>query len=322
MKKAIIPAIITILAISTLVSCKITKIDAPTDTGEVSQTTAYSEGTQNASSDTEAPNTQAERTDPPMTEAHVTEAPITEAPITEPPITEAPPITEPEIPSVSLPLSAGNYEPKVFMYHLILDEPYSIYEALFVRPKEFESHLDVLNSMGFTYIFAEEYGKYDRPTVILTFDDGYEDNYTNMFPLLKEKGAKATVFLVKNLVGTDGYLTEAQIKEMSESGLVSFQTHTVSHLALGEMTEERVEYELSESISYIEGLTGRKVGALAYPGGSFSDTALSVAKRYVNFAYCSRSPNSYKADNMLLIPRYYARRGCSPESFGAMAQVN
>lgn len=209
----------------------------------------------------------------------------------------------------------GDYEPKVFMYHLILDEPYSIYEDLFVRPSELEEQIGILDSLGYDYAFAEDYGIKPRPTAILTFDDGYEDNYTEMFPILKKTGAKATVFLATSLVGTDGYLTETQIREMSASGLVSFQSHTVSHCELSSMSADRIASELKNSIDYIESLTGQKVRALAYPAGRYSDAAVAEVSKYVDFAYTTKSPSNTPSSDALLLPRWRISRGCSAASF-------
>lgn len=216
--------------------------------------------------------------------------------------------------------SQGEYLPAVFMYHLILEEPYSVYESLFVRPSELEAHIGVLDSLGYDYAFAEEYGKKDRPTAILTFDDGYEDNYTEMFPILKRTGAKATVFLVKSLVGTAGYLTEDQIREMSRSGLVSFQSHTANHVELAALSAEQIKKELTLSVEYIESLTGKKVTALAYPAGRYSDAAVAEVGKYITFAYTTESPNSAKGDSPLLIPRFRVSRGCSAAAFRGMAE--
>ena len=63
----------------------------------------------------------------------------------------------------------------------------------------------------------------------LTLDDGYEDNYTNLFPLLKKYQAKATISVVTGSIGQPGILTADQIREMSDSGLVEFASHTVTH---------------------------------------------------------------------------------------------
>ena len=69
---------------------------------------------------------------------------------------------------------------------------------------------------------------YEKP-VILTFDDGYDDNYTELFPLLQKYNAKATIFVIPKAIGTPHKMTAEQIYELSRSGLVSIQSHTYSH---------------------------------------------------------------------------------------------
>ena len=102
---------------------------------------------------------------------------------------------------------------------------------------------------------------------------------------------------------------------MAQSGLVRFETHTVSHNAMGNMDITRLEKEMSESVAYISELTGHQVDALAYPAGSYSDEAVSVASKYVHFAYTTKSPYNVKPDNMMLIPRFGVPRDCTEGTF-------
>ena len=244
-------------------------------------------------------------TQPPETE------PVTEA------ITESVPQTED---SVKVDVPVGSFEPEALMYHLILDEPYSVYEKLFVRPAEFEAHLKVLDELGYEYLFAEEWRITETPSVIITLDDGYEDNYTNMFPILKAYGAKATVFLVSSLIDTDGYLTRAQIKEMSDSGLVSFQCHTANHVDLSYQSAEGVRREFTESVGIIEEITGKPVRALAYPAGSYNDTVLQIVPEFFDFAYTTKSPNSTPEYTPYTVPRHYIARGYGREAFSSFVR--
>lgn len=223
---------------------------------------------------------------------------------TEPETTEAP--TVPDVPD------DGDTVPIVYMYHLIMEEPYSIYDGLFVRPSEFSAHLDAMNEAGVSYIFADEYRLTDGQSVVLTFDDGYEDNYTTMFPILKEKGAVATIFLISDFIGTDGYLNEDQIREMADSGLVRFGCHTKTHRNLATLSEDEVRYELTESVSVIQSIVGYEIHSLAYPTGGFNDTVTAVASELFEFAYTTKSPAYVAADNMMTIPRYGVYRGYGP----------
>lgn len=205
--------------------------------------------------------------------------------------------------------AAAVYTPSVYMYHLIMEEPFSIYEGLFVRPSEFEAQLDAIVDAGAVSLFADEYRMTSKPSVVLTFDDGYEDNYTTAFPLLKEKGVKATVFLVTELIGTEGYLTEAQIREMAESGLVRFGCHTKSHVSLPSLGEERIREQFRASNEIIESIVGYEIRSLTYPAGDYNETVVGVAGEFFDFAYTTESPKSAASVSELTIPRYRVSRG-------------
>lgn len=295
-----------------LTSCGVLRND--TDTSEKPQigsaetevdTTRDSESVTDTASEESTSEPTPSDTLPPETE------PVTEA------ITESAPQTEE---SVKADVPVGSFEPEALMYHLILDEPYSVYEALFVRPAEFEAHLKVLDELGYEYLFAEEWRITETPSVIITLDDGYEDNYTNMFPILKAYGAKATVFLVSSLIDTDGYLTRAQIKEMSDSGLVSFQCHTANHVDLSHQSADGVRREFTESVEIIEEITGKPVRALAYPAGSYNDTVLQIVPEFFDFAYTTKSPNSTPEHTPYTVPRHYIARGYGREAFSSFVR--
>lgn len=224
--------------------------------------------------------------------------------------------TEEKTPQPNQPVFSENgYTPKAVMYHLIMEEPYSIYEALFVRPGDFSAELDALNEEGYTYLFADEFEKTQGKSIALTFDDGYEDNYTTMFPILKEHGAKATVFLITDMLDTDGYLTTEQVKEMAASGYVRFGSHTVNHYELASQKDETVEYQLSKSKEIIESITGTPCRSMAYPAGSHNKSVMDIASKYFDYAYTTKSPNSVTEYSKMNIPRVYAARSLNRYSF-------
>ena len=101
--------------------------------------------------------------------------------------------------------------------------------------EEFEKQIKQIKNMN-TYKF-EEIEKFGyivpRNSVLLTFDDGYKNNYTNAYPILKKYNKKATIFLNTAYIGVDeDYLTWEQILEMYDSGLIDFQLHSHSHLSV------------------------------------------------------------------------------------------
>ena len=137
------------------------------------------------------------------------------------------PLTEPTVPDSDVVYDENGNFPAVVMYHLIMETPYNNNETLFVRPGDFEAQLQALTEAGYDFLFANDYNKTAGNSIILTFDDGYLDNYTTMFPLLKKYSAKATVFLISDMIGHPEYMNEAQIKEMADSGLVKFDKNSL-----------------------------------------------------------------------------------------------
>jgi peptidoglycan/xylan/chitin deacetylase (PgdA/CDA1 family) len=98
--------------------------------------------------------------------------------------------------------------------------------------------------------------------------------YAIVYPLLKELGIKATFFIVPNYVGTVGYMNWDQMREMAQyrtpegKRLFFFESHSLRHSRLGELSEEDVRYELSESKRIIEEELGDTVTVIALPFGS------------------------------------------------------
>ena len=172
----------------------------------------------------------------------------------------------------------------ILMYHAVGDEPWGI-ASLFVRPDDLEEQLIYLKENGYTTITFEDVGRLDEieKPVMLTFDDGYDDNYTQLLPLLKKHNAKATVFVITGEIGKPYYLTEEQIQEMSASGHISIQSHTVTHPFLSDLNEEQLEDELLGSKKTLARLTGKEPFVICYPTGKSSALSREVCARYYKF---------------------------------------
>ncbi len=197
----------------------------------------------------------------------------------------------------------------VYMYHSVREIPVNVdAPELSVRPSEFEKQLKFFGEQRMISLFASELGrdlsKHGR-YVAITFDDGYEDNYTEVFPLLKKYNIKATIFMITSLIGKEGYLTADQIKEMTESGLVSVQSHTVSHepLALGDKEYEEVDYEFAVSKYLLERITGAEVNAVAMPNGSFDAVVMELAKKYYDVIFTDISFRTFSQEDICDIHR-------------------
>ena len=173
----------------------------------------------------------------------------------------------------------------VLMYHAVGDEIWG-YSDLFVSAAGMEAQLQYLQENGYETIWFSDLShieEYEKP-VILTFDDGYDDNYTVLYPLLEQYQAKATIFVIGNAMGSPHKMTREQVYELAASGLVSIQSHTYTHGNLSAMDEAALRQEMELSNAALAAATGQIPYVLCYPEGKYSYLTMDIAKEYYSFA--------------------------------------
>jgi peptidoglycan/xylan/chitin deacetylase (PgdA/CDA1 family) len=170
----------------------------------------------------------------------------------------------------------------ILLYHRVGSEV----DDYTVTITRFEQDMQTLHGEGFTALSLEQINNYlqrpdwslpDKP-LIITFDDGYLDNYTNVFPILQKYSMTASFYIITGMVGLDDRLTISQIREMEAAGM-EFGSHTVSHRLLAELTYKEIEFELTKSKYDLEQILGKSVDFLAYPGGSYNPDTLKIASQ-------------------------------------------
>lgn len=173
------------------------------------------------------------------------------------------------------------YVVPILMYHRVslADE----FPLGTVSPKAFAKQMDFLKRHGYQVITVDDLvegtkarKKFSHHTVVITFDDGYQDNYKNAFPILKKYHFPAAVFLISDYIGVNpNLLTWDQIKEMNQNG-ITFESHTRRHVYLPEVSEEKLKDEIRGSKHVIEEHLGKPVYYFAYPSGGFSEHIKSL----------------------------------------------
>lgn len=175
-------------------------------------------------------------------------------------------------PSLSIP---------ILMYHEVavhMPGMDALKLSLLVAPDQFAQQMQYLKDNNFTTITLDEWmaaragqSSLPRNPVILTFDDGRLGVYQNAFPILKRNGQKAILFLISGEVGrvVKGYLDWSMVREMQNTGLVMFGSHTVHHAVLPLLTPQRALMELSYSKMVIQRKTGRRCDYFCYPHGKY-----------------------------------------------------
>jgi peptidoglycan/xylan/chitin deacetylase (PgdA/CDA1 family) len=185
---------------------------------------------------------------------------------------------------------------KVFMYHQIADCVHGGPELWYRVPVDlFRKQIECFDRWGYTTITFEDYRLYregvlnlPKKPIILTFDDGYLDNYRNAFPILQEYGMKAVMFVLGNrqiksnnwdaAPGESGepLMNDRQILDMHEAGF-EIGAHSHSHARLTEVSTEVAWKEIYYSRMSLEGLLNAPVKSFAYPyGGVNAETKRMV----------------------------------------------
>ena len=210
----------------------------------------------------------------------------------------------------------------IFMYHFILDDYGNFPDTEnFLKPETLEEQLKYISENGYDTIYIDELDdlyKYDKP-VALTFDDCFVYFYDNAFPLLKKYNQKATIFIITDYINGENYLTEDQLKEIADSGLVKIESHTKTHDYLDEMTYEEQLEQAVESKERLESITGQEVSVYCYPTGRYNQTTLDIIKDYYDFGL-EMLGGVYDSDvdtNPYQIPRIYANRSMSLSTFAS-----
>jgi peptidoglycan/xylan/chitin deacetylase (PgdA/CDA1 family) len=236
---------------------------------------------------------------------------------------------------VSNPFSVARAQPAlpialrvpILMYHYISTNPHwpddPLRTRLSVPPKQFAAQLGYLSRHGYTTISLDDlvaafHGATALPSkpVILTFDDGYEDFYTNAYPLLEHYHDQATMYVISQRVDTPGYLSWAQLRKLAASPLITIDAHTRTHSTLTALSAEQSWDELAGSKSDLEAALGISVQHLAYPPGKYNAVTLQQVEQ-IGFttAVTTHSRQVQRATQVLMLKRVRVNGGAGLADF-------
>lgn len=176
----------------------------------------------------------------------------------------------------------------ILMYHYVeyvKDEKDTTRKSLNITPDIFEAQIKTLKDNNYMFLTMNDLtnimeGRLKQPekAVVITFDDGYEDFYTDVLPILKKYNAKAVQYLISGAINNPNYLKDNQIKEIIKSGLVEIGAHSITHNHIKDMPKFLAEREIKESKKALENKFYILITSFAYPYGSFDQQAIDLAK--------------------------------------------
>jgi len=158
---------------------------------------------------------------------------------------------------------------------------------LSVAPENFEKQMRYLKDKHYNVISFGELvegiknkKKFAHNTVVITIDDGYENNFTYAYPILKKYSLPATVFIITNYMGINAaFLSWDQVREMSKNN-ISFGGHTKNHVYLPSINKEDILWdEIAGCKKAIEEHIGIPVDYFCYPLGGFMEEAEMLVRK-------------------------------------------
>jgi peptidoglycan/xylan/chitin deacetylase (PgdA/CDA1 family) len=202
----------------------------------------------------------------------------------------------------------AQYVVPIIMYHKI--DGNSATSRLSVSPENFKRQMCFLKNQRYNVVKLEDLAdmvkknKFPPKTIAITFDDGYENNYTDAYPVLKEIGLPATIFIIPTMIGTDDYLTWDQVIEMSESGLITIGSHSLSHPWLPDQAEQILDSEIRGSKRAIESHLQKEINTFCYPLGGFNKNVKEkVIKAGYKIAVATNPGKRYPKHDLFVMKR-------------------
>lgn len=144
-----------------------------------------------------------------------------------------------------------------------------------IEPEKLRGVIRLLKKAGYEFTtFGAAFGagiplNDKKRRIILTFDDGFVDNYTILYPILKEEGVPATLFVTNRGEMNSRFLSPEQIQELDKSGLVEIGGHTATHCCMLHAEKATAKREIESNKAWLEKLLGHPIVSFAYPSGEY-----------------------------------------------------
>lgn len=172
----------------------------------------------------------------------------------------------------------------IFLYHYVEyvhDDPGR--QNLNIPPDVLTSQIETLKNAGYTFITPDDLtpalikkSNLPKKLAMLTFDDGYMDFYTDVFPILQKEKVRAVAYIVPDFLDRPNYLFTYQLKEVAKSPYVEIGAHTMDHMWLRGQAQETVKYQVAQSRKTLQDLLHLQVNSFAYPYGAFDQQAIDA----------------------------------------------
>ncbi|GKU26266.1 polysaccharide deacetylase family protein [Clostridium folliculivorans] len=187
---------------------------------------------------------------------------------------------------------------------------------LVLDPAKFKEQMKYLKDNGYFPITLDELYSYFKDnkgipekSIVITFDDGYVGTYTYAFPILKEFGFKATIFMISDSVNNPSYLNVEQLKELSKYG-IDIQSHFGEVSNISKLNLDKQIDTLKKSKQTLEGFLSKPISYVAFPSSNLSEDSKKAAEQAgykmsfnlqnTSLALADKKDNIYNLDRLYI----------------------
>ena len=218
----------------------------------------------------------------------------------------------------------------ILMYHSIANIPGN---SLCLPPEQFEHQMELLHKEGYYTLTPNEVyrvltrqeipvGK-ENKIVFITFDDGYENNYSSAYPILKKLSLHATIGMITDKINTPDMLSTNELKKLCKEKLVSIASHTVSHTELNTLNTEQQLVEMANSRGLLNRSLKQNTILLIYPVGRYTPASPFIAQRAgYKFALTTKPGLANASQGLYELHRQRVIPNMSDESFNQLLSGN
>ena len=193
------------------------------------------------------------------------------------------------------------------MYHRF-DE--NKYPSTNIKIQDFKAHLEFIENNGFKFISHNDFESYIEKDnlekkILLTIDDGFSSFYENAWPILKQKEIPFIIFINTETVGSRGYMSWSEIKEISKFNFVHVGNHSHSHGYLVDKSDDEIEKDIKTSMKIFKKELNNQTKFFAYPFGEYKESYKEIVKKLgFKYAFGQHSGVIDRTKNMYELPRF------------------
>ena len=198
----------------------------------------------------------------------------------------------------------------VLLYHHVQPQQQAVEKkqtSMSVDNEMFDKQMEYLVTQGYSFLTAKELvdalkNKSPLPTksIVLTFDDGYRDNFEYAFPIIKKYNIKTNFMIATGLLEGADYMSWNNLDEMSASGLVYWTNHTWSHYNIASGNTEKIKYEVSTGKEQLQSRFGQEVNIFTYPYGLFGSHSIQILTEMGTIGAFSTIPGHWQCDSFIM----------------------